>query len=154
MRIGTKGRPFYRIVVVDERKKRTGGYIDQIGTYNPLTNPKEIKIDQVKVDEWKKKGAQFSTGFLRIIGQAPQRPAGKVRNPGKLRSNTPAEEAPVEEAPATEEPAQSEENENVEVPAEETAETAPEQTPETTEDVPVTGEEAPAEETAPEEEGK
>lgn len=103
MRIGAKGRPFYRIVVVDERKKRTGGYIDLIGTYNPLTNPKEIKINQTKVEEWVKKGAQLSDGFLRITKQAPQKPERKVRNPGKLRSNTPVEEPAVEEAPAAEE---------------------------------------------------
>ena len=97
MRIGTKGHPFYRIVVVDERKKRTGAYIDLIGTYNPLSQPKEIKINQEKVDEWTKKGAQMSTGFMRIIGKAPKKLEAKVKNPGKLRSTTPAEPV-VEEA--------------------------------------------------------
>jgi small subunit ribosomal protein S16 len=160
MRIGTKGRPFYRIVVVDERKKRTGGYIDLIGTYNPLTNPKEIRIDQNKVEEWTKKGAQLSGGFLRITKQNTHIEPRKVRNPGKLRSNTPKEEPAVEEAPAVEETAQSEETEQVEAPAETVEEAATEEvtpTPEITEDVPVEGEaEAVAEESseATEEEAK
>ena len=126
MRIGTKGRPFYRIVVVDERKKRTGSYIDLIGTYNPLSTPKEIKIDQEKVEAWTKKGAQMSTGFLRITGKAHQRPEGKIKNPGKLRSSTPAAEE-SHSAEATRDEATPAENVAVE---EET-------TPETSEDAAV-----------------
>lgn len=79
MRIGAKSRPFYRIVAVDERRKRTGGYLELIGTYNPLTEPKEIKIDQAKVVAWKKKGAVLSDGFLRIIGEAKQRRPRKTK---------------------------------------------------------------------------
>lgn len=101
MRIGAKSRPFYRIVAVDERRKRTGGYLDLIGTYNPLTEPKDIKIDQTKLAEWKKKGAILSDGFLRIIGEAKQ------RNPRKSKKEKAAkpEEAPKkaeEEAVVTE----------------------------------------------------
>lgn len=82
MRIGAKKRPFYRVVAVDERKKRTGGYLELLGTYNPLTQPKEIKLNQEKIDDWIKKGAQLSHGFLRIIGKAPQKPP---RKPKKAR---------------------------------------------------------------------
>ena len=95
MRIGAKGRPFYRIVVVDERKKRTGSYLELLGTYNPLTTPKEIKLDQAKVDSWVKKGAQLSDGFLRITKQNTHIEPRKVKNPGKLRSNTPVKDEPV-----------------------------------------------------------
>ena len=79
MRIGAKKRPFYRIVAVDERNKRDGSYIDLIGTYNPLTEPKQIKIDQAKLEDWIKKGAQKSDGLLRILKEAPQRPARKAK---------------------------------------------------------------------------
>lgn len=79
MRIGSKKRPFYRVVAVDERKKRTGGYIELLGTYNPLTNPKEINLKQDRIDHWTKLGAQPSEGFLRIIGKAPQRPPRKPK---------------------------------------------------------------------------
>src|SRR3989344_4114847 len=91
MRIGTNRRPFYRVVAVDERKKRTGGYLELLGTYNPLTEPKEINLDQAKIDAWMKKGAQPSNGFLRIIGKAPQRPPRKP----KKASTEAAAEAPV-----------------------------------------------------------
>lgn len=87
MRIGTNRRPFYRVVAVDEHKKRTGGYLELLGTYNPLTEPKEINLDQGKIDAWMKKGAQPSEGFLRIIGKAPQRPP---RKPKKAPKEAPA----------------------------------------------------------------
>lgn len=83
MRIGTKKKPFYRVVVVDERSKRTGGFIELLGTYNPLTEPKDIKLKQDRIDYWVKQGAQMSTGYLRIIGKAPQRPPRKPKKESK-----------------------------------------------------------------------
>lgn len=79
MRIGAKKRPFYRVVAVDERNKRTGGYLELLGTYNPLTKPHEIKLKQDRIDHWVKQGAQMSEGFLRIIGKAPQRTPRKPK---------------------------------------------------------------------------
>ncbi len=86
MRIGTNKKPFYRVVVVDERSKRTGAYIELLGTYNPLTEPKEIKLKQDRIDHWIKMGAQMSTGFLRIIGKAPQRLPRKPKKEKKESS--------------------------------------------------------------------
>lgn len=83
MRIGAKKKPFYRVVVVDERAKRTGAYIELLGTYNPLTEPKDIKLKQDRIDYWVKQGAQPSTGYLRIIGKAPQRPPRKPKKEKK-----------------------------------------------------------------------
>ena len=57
-RLGDKRTPFYRIVVADSRVTRDGKYIDLVGTYNPLTNPAEVKIDAEKATTWIKKGAQ------------------------------------------------------------------------------------------------
>lgn len=105
MRIGTNRRPFYRVVAVDERKKRTGGYLELLGTYNPLTEPKEINLDQAKIDAWMKKGAQPSDGFLRIIGKAPQKPP---RKPKKAPKEAPAAAPAPAEAPKTEEAAPAE----------------------------------------------
>lgn len=104
MRIGAKKRPFYRVVAVDERKKRTGGYLDLLGTYNPLTEPKEIKLDQNKIDAWMKKGAIPSDGFLRIIGKAPQRPPRKPKKDKKGAATPPPAEARAEEPKAQQEP--------------------------------------------------
>ncbi len=57
-RLGDKKSPFYRIVVADSRKARDGEYVEQLGTYNPLTNPEEVKIDVEKANKWLANGAQ------------------------------------------------------------------------------------------------
>ncbi|MBQ7885174.1 MAG: 30S ribosomal protein S16 [Clostridia bacterium] len=57
-RLGDKKSPFYRVIVADSRSPRDGKFIDIIGTYNPLTNPAEIKIDNEKATKWLANGAQ------------------------------------------------------------------------------------------------
>ncbi|MGM9666366.1 MAG: 30S ribosomal protein S16 [Eubacteriales bacterium] len=57
-RMGAKKAPFYRVVVADERSPRDGKFIDEIGYYNPLTDPADIKFDQVKAEKWLNDGAQ------------------------------------------------------------------------------------------------
>ncbi len=57
-RMGAKKAPFYRVVVADSRYPRDRRFIEEIGTYNPMTNPAEVKIDAEKAAEWIKKGAQ------------------------------------------------------------------------------------------------
>jgi len=57
-RIGAKKAPAYRIVVADSRSPRDGRFIEQIGFYNPLTNPAEVKIDAEKAKAWLANGAQ------------------------------------------------------------------------------------------------
>ncbi len=57
-RMGAKKAPFYRVIVADSRSPRDGRFIEEIGYYNPLTNPAEIKIDAEKAQTWLKNGAQ------------------------------------------------------------------------------------------------
>ena len=57
-RMGDKKAPFYRIVVADSRVARDAKYIDLIGTYNPVANPEEVKINVEKAQQWIKNGAQ------------------------------------------------------------------------------------------------
>ena len=57
-RMGAKKAPFYRVVVADGRYPRDGRFIEEIGYYNPLTEPVEIKIDAEKATSWIAKGAQ------------------------------------------------------------------------------------------------
>ena len=57
-RMGAKKAPFYRVVVADSRSPRDGRFIAQIGTYNPLTTPAEIKINAELANKWLKNGAQ------------------------------------------------------------------------------------------------
>ena len=57
IRMGRKKRPFYRIVVADSRTRRDGAFIEVIGTYNPLPNEAELKIDEEKALKWLSVGA-------------------------------------------------------------------------------------------------
>ncbi len=57
-RMGAKKAPFYRVVVADSRYPRDGRFIEEIGTYNPMTEPSEIKIDSEKAKKWIATGAQ------------------------------------------------------------------------------------------------
>jgi len=66
-RMGTKHRPFYRVVAVDKEKPRESKFIELIGYYNPMTNPAEIKIDLKKYEDWIKKGAKPSQTVRSLI---------------------------------------------------------------------------------------
>lgn len=69
-RMGSKKRPFYRIVVADSRAPRDGRFITTVGTYNPLTTPKEVKFDEDAVMEWLQKGAQPSDTVRNMLQAA------------------------------------------------------------------------------------
>lgn len=57
-RMGAHKKPFYRVVVADARSPRDGKFIEEIGYYNPMTEPKEIKINEEKAKQWLNSGAQ------------------------------------------------------------------------------------------------
>ncbi len=57
-RMGAKKAPFYRIVVADSRYPRDGRFIEEIGTYNPVVNPADLKVDVDRAQAWIKTGAQ------------------------------------------------------------------------------------------------
>jgi small subunit ribosomal protein S16 len=59
-RMGAKKAPFYRVVVADSRSPRDGRFIEEIGTYNPVTQPAQINIDEEKAIKWLQTGAQPS----------------------------------------------------------------------------------------------
>ena len=65
-RLGAKKAAFYRVVVADSRFPRDGRFIEEIGTYNPLTDPVEIKIDSERAQQWIKNGAQ-PTDTVRVL---------------------------------------------------------------------------------------
>ncbi|MDO4400478.1 MAG: 30S ribosomal protein S16 [Coriobacteriia bacterium] len=69
-RYGAKKRPYYRIVVADSRTARDGRAIEQVGTYNPLTEPATVKLDLEKVDQWLANGAQPTDTVARLIDNA------------------------------------------------------------------------------------
>lgn len=71
-RHGAHKAPYYRIVVADSRARRDGRYIEQIGTYNPLTEPKQVNLDLEKVDSWIAQGAKPTETVERIINDLRQ----------------------------------------------------------------------------------
>jgi len=69
-RMGAKKAPFYRIVVADSRYPRDGRFIEEIGTYNPLTDPATVNIDKEKADKWIKCGAQPTDTVRALLAKA------------------------------------------------------------------------------------
>lgn len=69
-RMGAKRKPFYRIVVADSRAPRDGRFIEEVGYYNPVSQPKELKLDEDKIFEWLKKGAQPSDTIRSFLSSA------------------------------------------------------------------------------------
>ncbi len=69
-RMGAKKAPFYRIVVADSRYPRDGRFIEQLGTYNPLVEPAEVKVDAERTQAWIKTGAQPTDTVKRLLKQA------------------------------------------------------------------------------------
>lgn len=69
-RMGSKRKPFYRIVVADSRMPRDGCFIEEVGYYNPLTNPDEVKLEEDKIFEWLEKGAQPSDTVRSLLSKA------------------------------------------------------------------------------------
>jgi small subunit ribosomal protein S16 len=68
-RTGTKGRPFYHIVVVDSRTKRGGRSLERLGFFNPVAsgNEEKLRIDTARVDYWKSNGAQTSERVEKLL---------------------------------------------------------------------------------------
>lgn len=69
-RLGAHKRPFYRIVVADSRARRDGPFIEIVGTYDPLKEPSEIKLDQEKTKQWLQRGAQPTTIVKKLMQRA------------------------------------------------------------------------------------
>lgn len=69
-RIGTHKAPFYRVVVSDSRSPRDGRFIEEIGTYNPLTKPAEVNLNEEKALTWLQNGAQASDTVRSLFRRA------------------------------------------------------------------------------------
>lgn len=65
-RMGAKKAPFYRIVVADSRAPRNGAFVEEIGYFNPIAEPVELKVDNEKAAQWIKNGAQ-PTDTVRVL---------------------------------------------------------------------------------------
>ncbi|MBR2572068.1 MAG: 30S ribosomal protein S16 [Clostridia bacterium] len=69
-RMGMKKEPFYRVVVTDSRNPRDGRFIEELGYYNPLTNPADIKIDVERAKYWLGNGAQPTDTMRGLLKKA------------------------------------------------------------------------------------
>ncbi|WP_209122412.1 30S ribosomal protein S16 [Alkalihalobacillus sp. BA299] len=69
-RMGSKKAPFYRVVVADSRAPRDGRFIEEIGTYNPLTQPAKVEIKEEKALDWMLKGAKPSDTVRNLFSKA------------------------------------------------------------------------------------
>jgi small subunit ribosomal protein S16 len=69
-RMGAKKAPYYRIIVADSRSPRDGRCIEEIGTYNPLTEPATITVDAEKAQQWIKNGAQPTDTVKSLLKKA------------------------------------------------------------------------------------
>jgi len=65
--MGAKKKPFYRIVAIDSRKAREGGYLENLGTFNPLIETNQVTLKEDEVMSWLKKGAQPSQTVKDIL---------------------------------------------------------------------------------------
>ena len=68
-RMGSKKRPFYRIVVADSRSPRDGRFIETVGTYNPLTEPEQVTLKEEAIMNWLSNGAQPSDSVRNILSK-------------------------------------------------------------------------------------
>ena len=116
---GTKKRPYFRVVVADERAPRDGRFIEKVGTYNPLLaadNAERVKLDLERIKHWLEKGAQPTDRVLRFLDAAgvlkrearlnpeKSKPGKKAleRVDARAKKKEEAEKAPAEAAPVVE----------------------------------------------------
>jgi small subunit ribosomal protein S16 len=126
-RHGAKKRPFYRIVAADGRARRDGRFLEVVGTYDPTTNPIQLRLDSERVEHWLGVGAQPSDTVASLLRRAKRDPGflaptvtprkaaaprpvaapakAEKPKPAAAKPAAPAAEAPVAEAPAAEAPA-------------------------------------------------
>ncbi len=78
MRIGAKGKPFYRLVVKEKRSKRDGKYIENLGTYNPMVNPAAVELNHDRIQYWISVGAKPTETVASLIKNNPVAAAAEV----------------------------------------------------------------------------
>jgi small subunit ribosomal protein S16 len=70
-RVGSKKRPYFRIVVTEHTAPRDGAFVEVLGTYNPRTNPETLTLNRERIEHWVKQGAQPSDTVRTLIARAP-----------------------------------------------------------------------------------
>jgi len=94
LRAGAKKRPFYRLVVIDERRQRDGRALEFLGTYDPRPEPPAVRVKVDRVEHWVERGAQITETARAVVKRA------RVAAPAATAAEAPAAAAAA--APATE----------------------------------------------------
>ena len=105
-RHGAKKRPYYRVVVADSRCPRDGRIIEEVGRYNPMTNPKTINLDIEKINDWQSKGAQLTDAVAALVkaaSEGPKAQSGEKKSKKQLAKEAEAAKAAAEAAEGAEE---------------------------------------------------
>ena len=154
--MGTKGRPFYRIVAAPTSAGRDGRFVEQLGHYDPLQEPSLVKVDKDRVLHWLKSGASPSDTLIRLLkkegiwedfeGAKPEKKPRRKPVQARVKKEKPVKEKKRKPAPVAEEEAAPAEEPEVQAAAEETAVEEP------VAEAPAEEAEAPAAEDAPAEE--
>jgi small subunit ribosomal protein S16 len=71
-RRGAKKKPFYRIIVTEQRSKRDGRFVESVGYYDPCRNPADVKLDRERINYWIERGAQPSETVRSLIKRNPE----------------------------------------------------------------------------------
>lgn len=77
-RVGSKKRPFFRVIVTDSRTARDSSFVEVVGHYNPRTNPETLNIKRDRVEHWVKLGAVASDTVRTLIARNPQAPVAEA----------------------------------------------------------------------------
>ena len=90
-RAGSKKRPFFRVVVTDSRAARDSSFVEILGHYNPRSRPAVVQVDEARLDQWIKKGAQMSDSVRTLV--ARHLTAASAAGPGTATAPKPADAA-------------------------------------------------------------
>jgi small subunit ribosomal protein S16 len=91
-RAGAKKRPFYRLIAIDERRQRDGRALEFLGTYNPMTEPPQIRLERERIDFWRGRGAQLSPAAKGLLRRAPGEAAAVIPEaPAVVEAASPVE---------------------------------------------------------------
>jgi len=70
-RFGAKKKPFFRVVVIEKERARDSRAVEIVGTYNPRTDPPDVRLNYERIEYWRKQGAQLSDTVARLLARRP-----------------------------------------------------------------------------------